>query len=114
MALELTTAVTWQHVRDRAGVRQGATVPNVEAEATRLLGLAVERLEEALEHAFRLPGQNTYDEWVLTVAKALADRRRTPGNGQTTTPEDAQLRNIPRDPLTGIKGELARYVVGLA
>lgn len=111
-ALEHT--VTWEQVRDRAGLRPTPTAPDVEAEATRLLGLALADLGEALEGAFRPMPTATADECLLTIAKAYADRRRTPGNAQTTNADDAQLRQVPRDPLAGIRPILARYTVGLA
>ena len=112
MALEHT--VTWEQVRDRAGLRPVPGALDVEAEAERLLGLAVEDLEEALEQAFRPMGPAKLSECILTVAKAYADRRKTPGNAQTTNPEDAQLRQVPRDPLAGVRPILAGYVVGFA
>lgn len=115
MALVLT--VTWQQVRDRAGLRQGTALPSaeaVQAEATRLLTVAVAELQDALTGAFReMPGP-VADDCVLILAKAYADRAKTTGNAQTTSPEDAQLRNVPRDVRAGIAQTLARYTVGLA
>lgn len=122
MALE--HSVTWQQVRDRAALRQGTSpgqVPDVEVEANRLLALAVEALTGALEAAdgtpvtFRPLPDGDLDECILTVAKAYADRGRTPGtNAQTTTVEDTAGRNVPRDPLAGVRHILARYTVPFA
>lgn len=115
--MALVYTITWQEVRDRAGLRQGTTLPTaeaVQAEATRLLDLAAVVLEEALAGAFRPMPPEQADECLLTIAKAYADRRRTPGNAQTTTPEDAQLRQVPRDPLAGVRPILARYTAGMA
>lgn len=114
-ALEVT--VTWQQVRDRAGLRQGTAYPSpaaVEAEARRLLAVAVAELEDALVGAFRPMPVPVADDCVLILAKAYADRGRTPGNAQTTSVEDAQLRNVNRDVRAGIRSTLARYVIGLA
>jgi hypothetical protein len=124
MALEHT--VTWEQVRDRAALRPGTgpgQIPadGIQAEATRLLEVAVEALTGALEDpagnpvTFRPLPVEDLNECILTVAKAYADRKRTPGtNAQTTTVEDGTGRNVPRDPLAGVRAILARYTVGLA
>lgn len=122
MALEHT--VTWEQVRDRAALRQGTgpgQVADVQAEATRLLEASVAALTGALEDplgnpvTFRPLPVADLNECVLIVAKAYADRRRTPStNAQTTTVEDGATRNVPRDVLAGARPILARYTVGLA
>lgn len=115
--MALVHTVTWEQVRDRAGLRQGTgtgQVPDVQAEAIRLIALALADLEDALEAAFRPMPEPVLDECLLTVAKAWADRRRTGGATAQTNTEGTQVRQAPRDTLLGVRPILARYTVGFA
>ena len=106
---DLTTTVTPEAVATAAGLG-GDKVARGTAARDEALG----RLNEALATRFRDPHQAVFDGMVLTVATAVATRNRAPGNGQTASVEDGAAVRPARDVLAGVRGDLARYTVGLA
>lgn len=77
--------------------------------------LAVEKLDEALEDAFRPMPDHTYAECVLSIGYAVWDRKKSSaGSKQTTTMEGQIAVRAPRDPLASIRPLLANYVLTFA
>lgn len=93
------------------GVRIGKPAVDVQSS----FALAVERVDTALESAFRPMPDATYKECVLSVGYAAWDRKKSSaGSKQTTVMEGQQIVRAPADPLASIRPILALYVLGFA
>jgi len=77
--------------------------------------LAVEKVDEALEGAFRRMPDHTYAECVLSVGYAVWDRSKSSAGSKQTTVMEGQIPvRAPRDPLASIRPLLVNYVLGFA
>jgi hypothetical protein len=83
-----------------------------EAEAGRVLDLALAELARATETVWREVPEPIWDDWIIRTCGAIvaAKKRPTAGSSQGTSADQAQPRPAgPREYLAPLRNELAHY-----
>lgn len=103
--------VSDEQLAERLGVNLAKE--GVALEVARVRAVSTTLLTSALAQAFREVPEDIHDECLLSVAKAVHDRKRTTNGVAGTTMDGAVPVRSPRDPLASIRPILAGYVVPL-
>lgn len=100
-------AVTNEQIAKRCGIK------NDDAEVARVRQVAEDLLADALAVTFKPVPESVQEEALLSVAKAINDRKRTTNGNAGTTVEGTTPIRSPRDPQASLRAILANYVVPL-
>lgn len=100
-------SVTDAQIAKRCGLKTD------DPEVKRVRKVAEDLLADALAVTFKPVPQSVRDEALLSVAKAVNDRKRTTNGNAGTTVEGTTPIRSPRDPQASLRSILANYVVPL-